>query len=193
MIAMLSGSVAYRNDPYIILNVHGVGYKVLVNNTLLSKAAVGTELTVYTYTHVREDLLELYGFSEPQDLRLFELLIGVSGVGPKSAVGVFSIGSRSEIMQAISTGDVSFFTGVPRLGKKNAQKIIIDLKSKIGGAVGTDLDLSGEGESDSDEVIAALQTFGFSRAEAHAALREVKEEGLTTAEKIRLALKQLGK
>ena len=190
---MLSGAVAYRNDPYLIINVHGVGYKVLVSNTLLSNANVGTEVTIYTYTHVREDILELYGFSEPQDLRLFELLLSVSGVGPKSAIGVFSIGSRSEIMQAITTGDVAFFTGVSRLGKKNAQKIIIELKNKIGGASGEDLDLSSDTVSDSDEVIAALQAFGFSRAEAHAALREVKEEGLSTAEKVRLALKQLGR
>lgn len=193
MIAMLSGSVAYRNDPYIILDVHGVGYKVLVGTTLFSKAAVGAQLTIYTYTHVREDILELYGFSEPQDLRLFELLIGVSGVGPKSAIGVFSIGSRAEIITAITTGDVNFFTAVPRLGKKNSQKIIIELKSKLGGAVGSDLDLSSDSDSDSDEVLAALQSFGFSRGEAHAALRTITDESVSTAEKIRLALKQLGK
>src|SRR6266567_4459837 len=126
MIGTLKGVIEYREDPFLIVDVNGVGYKVLVPNSILSRiSGTGDTIKLYTHTHVREDLLELYGFTDPQDLKLFEYLISVSGVGCKTALGIFSVGSRKEIMLAITTNDVSFFTAVPRLGKKNAQKIII--------------------------------------------------------------------
>lgn len=190
---MLSGTVALKDDPALILDVNGVGYRVFVPaDVLLSKAKLGEKLTLYIHTHVREELLELYGFLQREDLRLFEQLIGVNGVGCKSALGIFSIGSRSDIINAIIKGDVLFFTSVPRLGKKNSQKIIIELKNKI--AKGTeDLDLSdGAGEGD-DEVLAALQQFGFSNKEAINALRALDGAGESVNEKIKLALKYLGK
>src|SRR3990167_8590659 len=131
MIGTLKGIVEYRQDPHIIIDVNGVGYKVLVPITVLSKLnGLGESIKLYIHTHVREDLLELYGFSDPADLKLFEYLISVSGVGCRTASGIFSVGNRSEIIQAIIGSDVGFFTSVPRLGRKNAQKIIIDLKSK---------------------------------------------------------------
>ncbi len=191
MIGMLKGTVIYRNDPYIIIDVRDVGYKVLVGKQILSNIqSLGETIQLYTYTHVREDLLELYGFNEPQDLRLFEYLISVSGIGPKSALGVFTLGSRQQIIQAIVTGDTTFFSGVPRLGKKNAQKIIIELKSKFGGGE-SELDLNEASED--DEVITALTGFGFSLQEARDALRKVGEGSQSTSEKIRKALKQLGR
>lgn len=188
---MLRGLVALKNAPALILDVQGVGYKVLVSNNLFSRHAVGDEVTLFTYTHVREDALELYGFSTGEDLKLFEMLISVSGVGCKSALGVFSIGSRGDIVNAIVTGDVSFFTAVPRLGKKNGQKIIIELKNKLGGV--EDLDLS-QGESNEElEAIRALQSFGFSQREAEQAIHSVSSEGVKTEDLVRLALRQLGK
>ena len=189
MIALLIGTIALRNDPYLIINVHGVGYKVLATSEVLAKAVLGQEITVHTYTHVREDMLDLYGFSKPADLWLFELLISVSGVGPKTAVGVFSQGTGSEIVNAIATSNVDFFTAVPRLGKKNAQKLIIELKSKVGST--EDLDLSGDGEKN-NEIIEALKAFGFTSKEAGEAIRSLSGTG-TTEEKIKMALKYLGK
>lgn len=191
MISLLNGVIDSRIDPYIILDVHGVGYKVYASHSVLSRASIGEVLKVYTYTYVREDILELYGFLNAEDLRLFELLISVSGIGPKTAIGVFSIGSKSDIMKAILNGDVSFFTAVPRLGRKNAQKLIIELKGKLGSA--KDFDLNEEGSLEADEVVAALKGFGFSSGEAYAALRSIDKEGLSTGEKVRLALKNLGK
>lgn len=192
MIGMLRGTVALRDTNYIIIDVQGVGYKVLLSTKALSQIqSTGDPIEVYTYTYVRDDALDLYGFTAIEDLKLFELLISVSGVGCKSALGVFSIGERGEIIQAILKGDVTFFVGAPRLGKKNAQKIIIELKSKLGDTSG--LDLSGDATGDTDEVIGALQGFGFSAREAREALRLSNGEGETTAEKIRLALKHLGK
>jgi Holliday junction DNA helicase RuvA len=191
MIGMLKGTIEYREDPYVIVDVNGVGYKVLVPITVLAKInALGESIKLYTHTHVREDVLELYGFSEPSDLKLFEYLISVSGVGCRTASGVFSVGSRSEIIQAIVGNDVAFFTSVPRLGKKNAQKIIIDLKNKIGG--GEDLDLS-EDSAGNNEIVSALKTFGFSTSESQEAIRALNGKGETVEEKIRLALKYLGK
>jgi len=191
MIGIIKGTVEYRDDPYLIVDVNGVGYKVLVPLTVLAKiSGLGESIKLYTHTHVREDLLELYGFSDHSDLKLFEYLISVSGVGCRIASSIFSVGSRSEVIQAIVGNDVSFFTAVPRLGKKNAQKIIIELKSKLGS--GVDLDLSGDGK-ESNEIILALKTFGFSSSESQEAIRALQGKGATVEEKIRLALKYLGK
>lgn len=191
MIALLHGIVDSRIDPYLILDVNGVGYKVYASHSVLSRVSIGERLKLYIYTHVREDILELYGFSDIEHLRLFEYLISVSGVGPKTAIGVFSVGERSDIVKAIINGDVSFFTAVPRLGKKNAQKLIIELKSKLGSI--EDFDVNFERDSEADEVIIALKAFGFSASEAYTALRSVKTDGLSTSEKVRKALKNLGK
>jgi holliday junction DNA helicase RuvA len=188
MIGSLQGTVDYRDGAYLIVSVSGVGYKVSVPMNV--SANVGESIKVFTHTHVREDVLELYGFTEPQDLKVFEYLISVSGVGCKTALGVFSVGSRKEIINAITSNDVGFFTSVPRLGKKNAQKIIIELKNKLGGQ--EDLDLSA-GDSDSNEVVAALKTFGFTPAESRAALKGLNGQGESVGEKVRLALKYLGK
>ncbi|HUQ85537.1 MAG TPA: Holliday junction branch migration protein RuvA [Candidatus Limnocylindrales bacterium] len=191
MIGTLKGTVEYREDPYVIVDVNGVGYKVLVPITVLARInALGDAIKLYTHTHVREDVLELYGFSEPADLKLFEYLISVSGVGCRTASGIFSVGARSEIIQAIVGNDVAFFTSVPRLGKKNAQKIIIELKNKIGG--GEDLDLSADTE-ENNEIVSALKTFGFDPKESQDAIRALAGKGETVEEKIRLALKYLGK
>lgn len=191
MIGTLKGTIEYRQDPHVIVDVNGVGYKVLVPTTVLAKInALGDPIKLYTHTHVREDVLELYGFSEPADLKLFEYLISVSGVGCRTASGIFSVGARSEIIQAIIGNDVAFFTSVPRLGKKNAQKIIIELKNKIGG--GEDLDLSADTE-ENNEIVSALKTFGFDPRESQEAIRALAGKGETVEEKIRLALKYLGK
>lgn len=191
MIGLLTGTVVYKTESSLILDVLSVGYKVLVPQPLLAATPLQTEnIKLFIYTHVREEALDLYGFKTAEDLRIFEYLISVSGVGPKSALGVFSIGSRSEIITAIAKGDVDFFTSVPRLGKKNAQKIIIELKSKIGST--EDLDLSG-GEEGTDDVIDALQAFGFTPKEARRALRSVDGQATTPEEQIKLALKYLGK
>lgn len=188
MIGTIKGIVEYQEDASLIIDVHGVGYKVLVSSSLSS--TIGQPIKLFTHTHVREDLLELYGFTQPQDLKLFEYLISVSGVGCKTAQMVFSVGSRKDIVQAIVANDVSFFTSVPRLGKKNAQKIIIELKNKVGGV--SDLDLSDEG-SETDEVILALKSFGYTQAEARQTIRMLDGKGETAGEKVRLALKLLGK
>ncbi len=190
MIGYLKGGVFFKESNYIILDVNGVGYKVLGSRDVLAKAHKSSPLELFIYTHVREDNISLFGFLEAQDLKLFENLISVSGIGPKTAMNIFSIGDRNQIVSAITTADTSFFKSVPRLGQKNAQKIIIELKNKFGG---NELDLSGEDMSGSEEVIIALKGFGFTSKEIHDAIRSVKKEGQAITETIKLALKYLGK
>jgi holliday junction DNA helicase RuvA len=191
MIGSIKGTVELLDNPYAIINVGGVGYRVLLYNSLLSGIKLNEDIKLYIHTHVKEDALDLFGFSSLEDLKLFENLISVSGVGPKTASSLFSHGSRAEIVEAIIKGNVDFFTSVPRLGKKNAQKIIIELKNKMGSL--EDLDLSEEGQKINGEVIAALKSFGFSAKEALDAAKAIKDQGETIADKIKLALKQLGK
>ena len=191
MIAALNGTIVLIDIPHIIVDVGGVGYRVLVPNHLLSAVITGQKIQLFIYTHVREDLLELYGFLHLPDLKLFEKLLSVSGIGPKTAIGIFTLGSARDIMQAIVSSNVDFFVGVTRLGRKNAQKIIIELKGKLGSS--TDLDLSDSSFEKNNEIITALQHFGFTTREAQEAVQKTKKEGQTVEEKIKLALKYLGK
>jgi Holliday junction DNA helicase RuvA len=191
MIGFLRGKLILLRRPFVIIDVHGVGYKVLVPESVYSKLTKEKEVRIFTYTHVREDALDLFGFLEAEDLQLFESLLTVSGIGPKTALNIFSFGERKDIIEAIIKGDVTFFTSVPRLGTKNAQKIIIELKNKMG--AGQDLDLSGKDLLENAEVVQALKNFGYSVSEAQKAVREVKKDGISTEERIRLALKALGR
>jgi Holliday junction DNA helicase RuvA len=190
MIGYLSGTVVIRDDPYLIIDVNGVGYKIHAASDVLSGVSkLDSPLKVFTYTHVREDALELYGLSKYSDLKLFESLIDVSGIGPRTAIAIFANGSGDEIAKAITDADVSFFSGVPRLGTKNAQKIIIELKNKVGGA---GLDLTGIPNGSRTELSSALKTFGFTSKEIQDAARNV-DRNATTEEQIKTALKYLGK
>lgn len=191
MIGSLKGKIDLLKRPYVLIDVNGVGYKVLVSDNVYKKLTIDQVVKLYTFTYVREDALDLFGFSEVEDLDLFEDLISVSGIGPKTALNIFSFGERKDIIDAIIKGNVSFFTAVPRLGTKNAQKVIIELKNKMGNT--SQLDLSGKDFEDNNDVIEALKNFGFSVAESQKALREIKDQGLSVDEKIKFALKSLGK
>jgi len=191
MISYLEGTVKYKGSNYVIVLTHGVGYKVYVPGSILSQYAVDAALVVYTYTYVKEEALDLYGFPALGDLQLYELLLGVSGIGPKTALAVFSYAKPEQIKQAIIKGDIEFFTAVPRLGKKNAQKLIIDLRSKMGSL--ETLALDDEGVPDHQEIVDALKGFGFSPAESREAIRSLPDGAVLVSDKIRLALKFLGK
>lgn len=190
MIGSLNGKVDLLDRPFVIVDVGGVGYRVLVTNEISSKAKLGDKIKLFIYTHVKEDALDLFGFEELDDLKLFQNFLTVPGIGPKTAMNVFSFHKRADIINAILTSDVSVLTSVPRLGTKNAQKIIIELKSKVGST--KELDLTGKEYEEQAEVINALKNFGFTQGEAQKALKEVKKDGMTTEEKIRLTLKYLG-
>ena len=129
MIGSLNGKIELLDRPFVIVDISGVGYRVLIADSIYTKLTIGEKIKLFTFTYVREDALELFGFLTIEDLKIFENLITVSGIGPKTALNIFSFGGRKEIIEAIIKGDVDFFTSVPRLGTKNAQKIIIELKN----------------------------------------------------------------
>ena len=188
MIGSLRGKVLFKEGLRLIIDVSGVGYRVLTSQKVLAKNKVGDQIFLHIYTHVKEEALELLGFEEPEDLRLFENLLTVSGIGPKTAMSIFSFSDRDGIVNAVLKGDVDFFTAVPRLGRKNAQKIIIELKNKFGDT--KDFDLVSEG---SNEVISALKSFGFSSQEISEALRNTGNGEESAEKRIKEALKYLGK
>jgi len=191
MISYLTGTIKFKTGSFLTLLVGGVGYKVYVPTNVIAETKLDEQLSFFIHTHVKEDALDLYGFPTQEDLTLFELFLGVSGVGPKTALSIFSNGKLPKIKEAIVKGDVDFFTSIPRLGKKNAQKIIIELRSKLG-SLG-EFDLIGEGGKETKEIIDALKSFGFTLSEAKEALRAVKDLEGSTSDKIRQTLKYLGK
>lgn len=191
MIGSLHGTVEIFDGLMVLINVGGVGYRVHVPQQVLTNYHLSQPIDLYIYSHIREDMFDLYGFIHLGDLKLFEALISVSGIGPKTALGIFALGDRDLILSAIQRADVTFFTGVPRLGKKNAQKVIIELKGKLGNL--NELNLSGDANAENNEVIDALKNFGFSQKEAEDALRVIGSQDITTSQKVKMALKYLGK
>lgn len=191
MISYLTGIIQTKGINYlIVMTTGGVGYKVYVPGDLITSSIIDKPKSLFTHTHVKEDALDLYGFPSQDELSMFELFLGVSGIGPKTALNIFSNGKLPKIKEAIVKGDVEFFMTVPRLGKKNAQKIIIELRSRLG-SLG-DLDLTAEG-GETKEIIDALKAFGFSPGETRDALRFIKDVEGNTSMKIKSALKYLGK
>lgn len=190
MIGSLHGIIELFDGIRIFVNVNGLGYRVHVPQNVLAKYKISQQIDLFVYSHIREDMFDLYGFTDLEDLKLFEAFLGVSGIGPKTALSIFSIGSREQIIAAVQKADARFFTGVPRLGTKNAQKIIIELKNKLGSIV--DLDLTVGIETIDKDVAEALKGFGFKDREIYQALKEVGEEK-DSGKKLKMALKYLGK
>lgn len=189
MIGFLSGLLHSKLTDSIILLVGGVGYRVIVTQNTLNVLLVQQQLELYIYTHVKQDAIDLYGFKSQPELDFFKLVLGVSGIGPKTALLVIDRGVAS-IKEAIIKADTDFFSTIPRLGQKNAQRIIIDLKTKLGGI--TDLDLNRESTQIMD-VVEALQSMGYSRQEALIVVKSVPEGETSLEQKITFVLKQIGK
>ncbi len=186
MIGSIRGKIILKTEKYLIVEANGVGYKVSVSPDTLSKAkASGEEIFLLIHTHVREDALDLYGFLEKQELEFFEMLINVSGIGPRSALAILGIATIETLRKAIGTGDVSYLTKISGIGKKTAEKIVIELRDKMGSELeGSSL----QGELDALE---ALKSLGYSQNEAREALKKVNPEASTNT-KIKEALKILG-
>jgi Holliday junction DNA helicase RuvA len=191
MIASLQGRRAAQGDNYLVMDVSGVGFKVFVPPSLLEDlSGIGQELNLFTHLHVRENELSLYGFGTRDELALFELLLRVSGIGPKVALKIVSILSVETLREAIARGDAAMLTRVPGVGKKTAERVMMDLKDKLGVA---ELVLQAGLTHMDAEVISALTSLGYSIAEAQAALRSLPSEDLALEERIRLALQHLAR
>jgi Holliday junction DNA helicase RuvA len=185
MIARLRGTVAARTAAGLVLDVGGVGY--LVAATPRVAARVGEEATVETYLHVREDALQLYGFADRSERELFVQLLAVSGIGPKVALAIVSGSPVAELRRAIVRGDSARFQAIPGIGKKTAERIVLELKEKLGDPA---LVPAAEGSGEHHVVARdALVELGWSLLDAERALAEVDPE-LSPEERVRLALKK---
>jgi Holliday junction DNA helicase RuvA len=192
MIATLQGRIVAKGDNYVIIDVGGVGFKVHVPSSVLQRlGATGQEASLFTHMHVRENEISLYGCNTPDELALFQLLLAVSGIGPKVALSIVSIMSTEDLRDAIARGDALMLTRIPGVGKKTAERVMLDLKDKLG--VGLEFVAHPALTHADAEVIAALTSLGYSIAEAQAALRSLPQEDLPLEERIRLSLQYFGR
>jgi holliday junction DNA helicase RuvA len=191
MIATLYGIVSEKLADIVVLDVGGVGYGTNVTNEDYGRLMSGQPAKVYVYEHIREQAHDLFGFIELDTKQLFEQLLGVNGVGPKMALQVLSVGRANEVRTAIATGDVKFIQQANGVGKRVAERIVVDLKDKVG-LEGVDLAatgiLQGEGSLLKDEAAEALVSLGYTPQDAAVALSTI-DATLPVEERIKLALK----
>ena len=190
MIGSIRGKIILKTEKFLIVETGGVGYKINISPDTLSKTQkINDEVFLFIHTHVREDILDLYGFLNREELEFFEMLINVSGIGPKGALAILGIASIATLEKAIGTGDISYLTKISGIGKKTAEKIIIELRDKI--ADENKNKQSGASLRDELDALEALKSLGYSQNEARDALKKVTPDANTNT-KIREALKILG-
>lgn len=195
----LSGTIAHV-EPYLaVMDCGGVGYACRTTSYTLSQLKKGEKAKLFTFLSVREDAMDLYGFASQEELKLFQQLISVSGVGPKAALGILSSGSPANLAMNIITGNEKALTAAQGVGKKIAQRIILELKDKL--AKGQTVSASGDSiagpsvtiipQNKGSEAAAALAVLGYSQAEINLALKGIDLENLPLEQIIRLALKNM--
>ena len=193
MIAHVRGRIEEKfGNNGLIVDVSGVGYEMLVPVPDFESCTLSEERKFYTYHQVRENAEELYGFSSLAAKKLFELLISVQGIGPKAGIAIMSLADAEEVRNAIANGDVAFISKASGVGKKSAERVVVDLRDKVGipshyGA--TEVKYSSGDSTEPDEALDALIALGFTLKEASAALERV-DSGLSVEERIKLALKK---
>lgn len=189
MIAKIKGEVSYIGPKFIIVDVGGVGYKIFVSNSSMEKIARTQSVEFFTYLSVRENALDLYGFETIDEQNVFEMLLDVSGIGPKSALGILNVATIESLVSAIKNGDLPYLTKVSGIGRKTAEKIILELKDKIifSGYSGED------GTNGDSDTLDALLALGYKDNQIREALKQIPQEVKNVNERIREALKYLGK
>ena len=187
MIGYLEGTVLTQEEKSCVLLVHGVGYKVFPSPNALASLTVGKGSALWIYTVVRQDAFELFGFMSPEEQNFFEELISVSGVGPRGALGIIGLGSVKDLRTAIANNDVHYLTKVSGIGKKTAEKIVVELKDKLSSSI----DLSMASNTTHGELIEVLQSLGYSLSDIRPVLNQVT--GDATSDKLKSALKLLAK
>ena len=190
MIGHLSGTVVEVGDTYLLLSVGGVGYKVYVTEASVRDASLSSTLSLYTHLAVRETALDLYGFPTRNELDFFELLIGISGIGPKVGLSILNAALPETLYMAIVNDDTSVLTKVSGIGKKNAQKIILELKNKIDRFAGS---FEGSTQSTDDiELFETLEALGYDSRSIQELMKSGELADLDIKSKIALAIKLLG-
>lgn len=188
MIARIKGVVVEKPSAnQIIVDVNGVGYEVNVPTIEFEEALIDQDIILYTYDHVRESSRDLFGFTHSASKELFELLLSVSGVGPRGALAIMSLGDAGQIRKAIAGGNVAFVAGAAGVGKRIAERVTVDLKDKVGVVGGQMVE---DGSDSGDDALDALKALGYSAGQASQALGKV-DSSLGTQERIKAALKEL--
>lgn len=186
MISYVSGKIILKKDKFVIIEAGGVGYKVFLSRQTLSKLSEnGNDIKLFCFQNVKEDVLDLYGFLTYDELEFFETLMDIRGVGPKSALDIASLGSLEKVKDRILKQDEKIFAGIPGIGLKKAQTIILELTGKI-------KLLDGQKKSSADPAQAALMGLGFSMQQAKEALAQIDPNIRDVEEKVKAALKNLG-
>ena len=192
MIASLHGVLESLASDGAVVNVNGIGFRVFLPTSALSSlGSVGKEVHLHTYLHLREDNVALYGFISPDELRLFQTLLTVSGLGPKLTLALLSTLSPEQLALAIAGGNADLLTTVPGIGKKTAGRIILELKDKVGAGWVTAPGMAAVGEN--GDVLAVLVSLGYSAAEASQAVASLpQDKTLSLEERVRMALQYFG-
>jgi Holliday junction DNA helicase RuvA len=189
MIGKLKGTVDYFGVGYLVIDVNGVGYKVSCNEITIGKASSSETIELFIYTHVKEDQLDLIGFETQDELELFELLISVSGIGPKAALNILNIASPDVVKTAIVNRDPTILTQVSGIGKKIAERVILELQNKVKNFSAV-VQQTAQGDQD---VIEALVSMGYNISEAREAAKNVQDQSTDVSERIKLALRSMKK
>lgn len=200
MFSYIKGSLEVKTTGYVVIDINGLGYKIFMSDTAISKLGeIGQIVKVHTYVKVREDDISIYGFNTNEELRMFELLLSVSGIGAKSAIAILSNISPSSFALAVITNNVGEIKKLPGIGPKTAQRIILELKDKLKTEESIDeeatLELKDAIKDDNkvQEAMAALQVLGYSQREIENAIKNVDKEDLSVEDIIRKALIYLSK
>lgn len=188
MIGHLTGEVTAVRPGFAIISAAGVGYKVAATRELLAKLKQGEKTSLWTHLAVRETSLDLYGFKSEEELRFFELLLTVSGIGPKSALAILDIALIETLRSAITSGNASYLTKVSGIGRKTAEKIVLELRDKLGAAT----EESGRALSGDEEALEAMRALGYTPSEARDALRKVPSTIEGGSARLREALRIVG-
>jgi len=191
MISMLRGKIIEIGNRYVVIDINSVGYKVFLTDEALHSLKLNTEKTVWTHLAIRENSQDLYGFTTKKERDFFELLITISGIGPKTALNILSVVSSDMLVNAIRTGSTAHLVKVSGIGRKTAEKIVLELKDKMGGMEsGSGKGLSADMSSDMD-VIEALKALGYDADDAREALKKIDKNISDTSAKVKAALKML--
>ena len=191
MISFLKGKILNKGQGYVILRTDNIGYQIFVNAGIYADLQIGQEIELYIHHNVSENAQDLYGFKNFFELEFFKLLISVSGIGPKSALGVLAMSSVDEIKESIAHGDPSILNKVSGIGQKTAERIVLELRSKIGRLEGVASGQSTADVSVSSDEIDALMALGYSLQQAREALRRVDGKITDSGERIKAALKNI--
>lgn len=186
MISTVRGVVRYKGPTYLVVDVAGIGYKIFVTTDVALSTAEGSDIFFWTHFAVRETAHDLYGFLEKESLDIFELLLSVSGIGPRTALSILNVATPSMLRQAVSEGDTSYITKVSGIGRKTADKIVLELRDKLGVGTGSRADLGKEAD-----VYEALLSLGYGEREVREVLKKLDKTEKNTSERVKTAIKLL--